>query len=239
MAIIQYGINITTVCDDQVRFWKSYVSEDRQKKAEKYRYWEDTKRCILAEILILYAIQKSYNIDTCEIQFDKLQYGKPIIKNHEEWYFNLSHSGNWVVCAVDDCPVGIDVEEMNYMRISIADHFFTKHEKERIKSFSCEQDRVKEFFKLWTLKESYLKKSGHGLRRRLDSFEFYLVEGRETVFDNFVRCDQCNFLSFFLDAKHIVSLCCESTEVGNMQILDGKTLGEEIKRWKIRGKVQS
>lgn len=228
MDTIQYGINITTISDDQVQLWKSIISEDRQKKTEKYQFWEDTKRGILAEILILYAIRKSFNVGVSDIKFDKLRYGKPIIKNHEKWHFNLSHSGNWVVCAVNDRPVGIDVEEMNIKHTSIADHFFTTHENERIKAFSCEQDRVKEFFKLWTLKESYLKRNGQGLTRRLDSFEFYFIEGREIVFDNLVRCNECFFFSFFLDENHVMSLCCESAKVRNIQVLDEKTLVEEL-----------
>jgi len=231
MTINQYGINIMTVSDNQISLMKSLISEERRKKAEKCQFVEDTKRCILAEILILYAIRKSFNADTSEIKFDKLQYGKPVIKNHKEWCFNISHSGNWVVCAVGDHPIGIDVEEMNVWYTSIAEHFFSLHENKRIREFSHEKDRMKEFFKLWTLKESYLKKNGQGLRRRLDSFEFYIVEGREIVFDNFVRCDECNFFSFFLDENHIVSLCCESDEVGDMQVLEGKTLSENIRKW--------
>lgn len=237
MAIGQYGIDISTVSDEQVQLWMSFVSEDRRIRAEKYKFREDAKRCILAEILVLYAIGKYFHADMSDIEFDKLQYGKPVIKNHEEWYFNLSHSGKWVVCAVNNRPVGIDVEEMNIMCIDIANRFFTTHENERIKACLCEQDRVKEFFKLWTLKESYIKRSGQGLRKRLDSFEFYLIEGREIVFDNFDRCDECNFFSFFLDEKHIVSLCCESAEVGDMQVLDGKTLGKDIGWWKSRNEI--
>ncbi|MDF2858604.1 MAG: hypothetical protein K0Q87_4455 [Neobacillus sp.] len=39
-------------------------------------------------------------------------------------YFNISHSGDWVVGTIGTVPLGIDIEEMVRLDLLIAKHFF-------------------------------------------------------------------------------------------------------------------
>ena len=80
------------------------------------------------------------------------KYGKAYISNHEDIYFNLSHSGKMVACAISDREVGVDVELIDpTIDLNIAKHYFYNSEYENI--MNCENSSD-EFFKYWVLKES-------------------------------------------------------------------------------------
>ncbi|WP_367997032.1 4'-phosphopantetheinyl transferase superfamily protein [Paenibacillus sp. MZ03-122A] len=81
--------------------------------------------------------------------------GKPYLVD-SEWKFNVSHSGNWVALAVDIGSIGIDVERMSPIDLDIANRHFSSYEYSDLMSISPEC-RLEYFFRLWTLKEAYIK----------------------------------------------------------------------------------
>jgi 4'-phosphopantetheinyl transferase len=84
--------------------------------------------------------------------------GKPYMTDAPR--FNLSHSGDYAVLAVDEAPVGVDIEkwaEADFTALSDA----AFHSDER--ALLARGDTPKTFFDIWTLKESYLKMTGSGL----------------------------------------------------------------------------
>lgn len=60
------------------------------------------------------------------------EFGKPFIMGKPRVQFNLSHAENYIVCAISDEPVGIDVEIMKPIDLEIAERFFTSDETEYI-----------------------------------------------------------------------------------------------------------
>ena len=85
------------------------------------------------------------------------EYGKPY---SDEKFFNISHSGNYVIIAVSDFEVGCDVElkrELEYERLGK----IVFHENE-LKKLSETEDKRSLFFKLWTSKEAFIKCLGEG-----------------------------------------------------------------------------
>lgn len=101
--------------------------------------------------------------------------GKPFA---EGICFNLSHSGNYVICAVSDREVGCDIEQMKEAPKQIASRVFSPAEMEYLEQITGEAYN-REFFRIWTQKESYLKMIGRGLRLPLDTLEIrdcYLKE---------------------------------------------------------------
>lgn len=98
--------------------------------------------------------------------------GKPYIENAEDFHYNLSHSGNWVVLGYSDNCIGIDVEQI-YMtegRRQVAETSFTKKELDYMTEVPYENECALRFTKLWTAKESYLKYLGTGLTKSMTSF---------------------------------------------------------------------
>lgn len=101
--------------------------------------------------------------------------GKPIV---DGICFNLAHSGNYVICAVSNRQVGCDIEQIKEAPKQVEDRVFSPEEKEYLKRFSGDVYN-REFFRLWTKKESFLKMTGTGIRVPLNTLEIkdcYLKE---------------------------------------------------------------
>ncbi len=77
-------------------------------------------------MLIRTVAAKAYGLDPAGISFSVQEYGKPYIPALPDMHFNISHSGRWIVCAVDSKPIGIDIEKMKPGTIDIAKRFFRR-----------------------------------------------------------------------------------------------------------------
>ena len=145
------------------------VCKNRQEKIDFYRFDKD-KKLSCGAYLLLKKLLSEQNITNPEFETGK--YGKAYISNHENIYFNLSHSGKIVLCAISDMEVGADVEYIDReIDLNIAKHYFYNSEYEKI--MNSENSPV-EFFKYWVLKESYMKYTGLGMNLELDSFEIMI-----------------------------------------------------------------
>lgn len=150
-------------------YWKIYnlISVERQEYVRRFVKYEDSLRSVLGEALARYAFAEQFGHNT-DIEFTINEYGKPSIKGNDRFNYNISHSGNWVTCAVSSFDVGIDIEKVDSsVDIEIASKYFTDDE---IQEIHRAEDKLSTFFHYWTAKESYLKFLGKGLTIPLDSF---------------------------------------------------------------------
>lgn len=130
-----------------------YLSDTRRQKAEALKKAEDRVRSLCAG-LALDACLRTVGLREREVTVATNEHGKPFLADHPEWHFSLSHSGDWAVCALDDAPIGVDLERHRPLD--------TKRLAERYLGVIDPLTRG-EFFSLWTKKESYLKAVGIGL----------------------------------------------------------------------------
>ncbi|GAB1475607.1 hypothetical protein MASR2M70_04390 [Bacillota bacterium] len=107
--------------------------------------------------------------------------GKPFLRDSNDIYFSVSHSGSVWGCAIDSSPLGFDIEDPARFRTARK----TKTENNRDSKWAklakryftgAEYDYVlwggeMAFLKLWVRKEAYLKYKGSGLSGGLESFE--------------------------------------------------------------------
>ncbi|WP_157729153.1 4'-phosphopantetheinyl transferase family protein [Bacillus atrophaeus] len=88
----------------------------------------------MGEILARYAISKLKGYSFKELTFTTNYYGKPFLESYEnDCYFNISHSGEWVVCAIDKGHIGINIERIAPIKLDIAKRFFTDEEYQDLK----------------------------------------------------------------------------------------------------------
>ncbi|TCO70398.1 4'-phosphopantetheinyl transferase family protein [Marinisporobacter balticus] len=146
-----------------------FLSYEEGDKIKRYQRWEDAQRYLIGKIAIKSLICNSYGLENEDIYFSVNKFGKPYVKGVKDLHFNISHSGEWVVYAIDRSSIGIDVEEINDIDLDIADRFFSKDEYSELLELNKEH-RLGRFFDLWTLKESYIKAEGKGMSIPLDSF---------------------------------------------------------------------
>jgi 4'-phosphopantetheinyl transferase len=103
-----------------------------------------------------------------EIEISTGLQGKPQVAGIE---FNLSHSGDLVIYAVSDRPVGIDIERVRSMDLSgIVQRFFAASEFAAWQKLPIAEQEAA-FFRVWTIKEAYLKAIGTGLHTPLSEVE--------------------------------------------------------------------
>jgi 4'-phosphopantetheinyl transferase len=91
--------------------------------------------------------------------------------------FNLSHCDGLVLCGVTrDCDIGVDCENLNrHVEIEkLAARVFSAREQEFFNSMPAPM-RTKTFFRIWTLKEAYVKARGLGMSLPLEKFSFDLA----------------------------------------------------------------
>lgn len=84
------------------------------------------------------------------------EHGKPYLQNSGDIFFNLSHSGKYVLCGIAERQIGVDIQKRHDKDVSGV--------KEKIHNA---QDKEEDFFLLFSAKEAFCKCTGEGLQRDL------------------------------------------------------------------------
>lgn len=136
------------------------------------------KRALLARVLVRttiarYQVNSQPLVSPRSLKFRKNAHGKPEVHwqqngpYHLPLQFNISHTSSLIACGVTTSgPIGIDVEEKQRVTkhnvLSFARRFFSDHEVQFLSSIEDSIIQQREFIKLWTLKEAYVKALGKG-----------------------------------------------------------------------------
>lgn len=87
--------------------------------------------------------------------------GKPYFVD-SPWHFSISHTKRHAFCALSQCPVGLDAEELDRnINLNLAEKILSPSEKLQ---FDRAGDKRLALLKFWVLKEAAAKLSGEGLR---------------------------------------------------------------------------
>lgn len=98
-----------------------------------------------------------------ELFLDYGKKGKPYLREYP-YYFNLSHSGEYVVCAVSDQEIGADIQQcVSVDVVRLAGRFFSPEECKALAAYETESEKRQFFFRQWTRKEAYGKLIGEGI----------------------------------------------------------------------------
>lgn len=159
------------------------VSLYRKRKVDKLKYEKDKWLSLGAEYLLMKGLEE-LNIDYSKIEIDFKENSKPIFKNcPQKLHFNLSHSGEMAMCVISDYEVGCDIQKIedkdNYLEI--AERFFHPKEIQIIKKAKKEEQKEL-FYRIWTLKESFIKATGKGFQTPLKDFKICLDNNKPVVF---------------------------------------------------------
>jgi 4'-phosphopantetheinyl transferase len=139
-----------------------------QEKVLKYRRWQDAQSSLLGKILLMRGLKK-YGFSKCVLEdIQYTPYNRPYFRDNI--YFNISHSGNCVICAISrDFELGIDVEEI---RPIIIHDFNSQFNEEELNTIYSSEDRLFAFYNLWTKKEAIIKADGRGMSVPLKNIVF-------------------------------------------------------------------
>lgn len=99
--------------------------------------------------------------------------GKPYLPDFPNVHFNITHCDGLVACAFDHHEIGLDAELPGYFPEVLIGRALSDEEKHcLITAGSDECLRQECFYRFWTLKEAYVKKSGIGVDTDLKAFSF-------------------------------------------------------------------
>ena len=138
---------------------------------------------ILGYLLMRKVLHAEYRVNPCEVKIVTNEHSKPSLSGMPGLHFNISHSGDWVVSAFSEKPVGIDIEKIKRVNLQVAHRFFSSPEIGFLNEV-MENERDLWFLKLWTIKESYLKALGTGLSRSMSSFVASYADGGFQIRDD-------------------------------------------------------
>ncbi|MDD3164347.1 MAG: 4'-phosphopantetheinyl transferase superfamily protein [Oscillospiraceae bacterium] len=170
-----YFLNTDFLEDDAVfRQQLSLLSPTRQQKVAQYRFRKDQNLSLGAGILIARGL-RAHGLLEQEIRYGVYPNEKPYFPDYAHIHFSVSHSANQVMAVFSDCPVGCDIEKIAEHRPALAARFFSAQECEFLSSLPDMAARNAAFYRLWTLKESFAKTLGLGLRLAFGSFTISLT----------------------------------------------------------------
>lgn len=157
------------------------LSPYRQQKIALLRHQKDKNRSLAAGLLLDHALAV-YGIQERSEEYEIGEWGKPTLKYHPQICFSLSHSGDYAICTIGDKPLGNDIERIKEGRLKVADRFFAKEELAWLYAAQETDERTLRMFRLWTMKESFIKAIGRGMSLSLQDFVVHMEEsGRARV----------------------------------------------------------
>ena len=189
----------------------SKLPDSSREIINKFKRPSDLQRSLLGDLLSRTILSDKLKHPIDQIVIEKSMKGKPRLEKNTGLFFNISHSGNWVVASFSDSEVGIDIERIKPVNYRIAERFFSKEEYLEL-DIKTGIEKLNYFFDLWTLKESYLKLLGKGLTKALSSFTiiksgngFLLQEDKSEIAKAF-------FKQYNIDTEYKLSVCSFSND---------------------------
>lgn len=179
------------------RKWSSLTAEEweqcmalmqphRQEQVKKIKNHAALQRTVLGEWMAKTAISQRCDIPIEQVSLQRTQQGKPYVEGLGV-HFNISHSGETVVCAVDSVPIGIDVEQIRPRRLSLARRICTPADAAYLAEGGTEQEKLLRLYRIWTAKEAYFKWKGTGITDlRSISFEDILPHCQQFLQDDYM-----------------------------------------------------
>lgn len=176
----------------QIKLYFEGLSCSQKLEVSRFKRKEDQIRAILSGYLLN---EFMYRHNLKENQLVVSKEGKKTIKSMK-LYFNISHSGKYIVFAEHTNEIGIDIERISAYDEKIAKYCYSLYENKQLNQLASDK-KAELFIWIWTRKEAYVKKIGTGLVS-----EKYL-QGIETL----VREDKV------LDRQHGQESTCISQQI--------------------------
>jgi 4'-phosphopantetheinyl transferase len=145
--------------EDLFQFHLNKLPHELKVINSRYLRWQDRQAHLLGKILLQNGLKEyGYNNDVLKnLKYNK--HNRPFLNAGID--FNLSHSGEYVICAIgENLRLGVDIEIVR--EINFKD-FIGVMTTEQWVDINNSENPVKSFFKYWTIKESLIKADSRGL----------------------------------------------------------------------------
>jgi 4'-phosphopantetheinyl transferase len=235
----QYPIGKTPAAE-LLEYARTLLSRPERQRCAAFYFENHRTEYALSHAILRLVLSEYAPVKPEDWRFSAGEWGKPEIAGpalDPPLWFNLSHTGGFVACVAGRIPqLGVDVENINRMTAcdEIAKQSFAAAEYAYLRNLPSALQR-KAFFRLWTLKEAYIKAEGKGLSIPLDSFCFRFsaenpVAGNQAEvtleLTGESKSDGWNFFEFHAGHDYRISIGAQKTGQGafNVQCHDAAPL---------------
>lgn len=170
---------------------------DRINKISKY----SSAALSLGGLIALSRAIDELGIECGELTIRRDSFGKPRFLRDGAPAFSIAHAGGISVAAISlgGASVGIDIERIDEGRdtLRISDKFFSASEKEML---SLSEDKLFEFYRIWTAKEALMKHGGEGMISVMSADSAHS------------KCVFSHYPVSFENDKYILTLCADGKD---------------------------
>jgi 4'-phosphopantetheinyl transferase len=158
------------------------LSADERERYQRFHFEHDRHSYLAAHALTRAVLAPLAGLPPPDLQFEAGAHGRPELcqpASGPRLRFNLSHTRGLVACAVAlGHAIGVDVEHVERRADidQLAPAVFSQRERAELAELASDAKRER-FFRLWTLKEAYIKAVGKGLSLPLRSITLELPGG--------------------------------------------------------------
>ncbi|BHF63104.1 hypothetical protein SprV_0200609400 [Sparganum proliferum] len=180
---------------------RNFVNRADQDSAIRYAYQRDVKACMIARLLILYVLRRHFLLDPVDVRVERSPEGRPHLPSQPAF--------------------GTSANKFLLKMKSI----FAASEWNFLMSGATDAAKMQRFFRLWCLKEAYVKALGVGLGMDLQTVEFQLSNSTPTCV-----CAEPALWTFeehALDPSHAVAIAWNISDPQRPEPGEFKTLSFE------------
>jgi 4'-phosphopantetheinyl transferase len=166
--LIPQGIHIWMVNVPQskslIDLYSYVISSDEQIRASRFHKEKDQLRFLVSRIALRKLLAYYTRLQPDVLAFSLDDNKRPLLntKEKDEVHFNISHSGDLILIALADSPIGVDIEFIK-PSFHFADVLPTNFNTEEGVFVQNSKSPISSFFLLWTRKEALLKATAKGL----------------------------------------------------------------------------
>lgn len=197
--------------------YMALLSAPERAQLAKFHFARDRHRYLLTRACIRTVLSRYAEVAPAQWEFVPGAYGRPRIANQGgeigSLSFNISHTAGLILVGVTrGGELGVDVESLaaRPAHLEIARSYFAPDECELLRA-TPPLSRAEMFFRIWTLKESYVKARGFGLAMPLDRFSFRIQSQGALDFTAHPLLDDVperwHFVQLRLSTDHVAAIC--------------------------------
>jgi 4'-phosphopantetheinyl transferase len=149
------------------------LDPEERARAERFVFERHRQRFVAAHGFLREVLGRALGRDPARLSFEIEARGKPRLAG-AELHFSLTHTGDHVLLALAEEPLGLDAEEVRPARVG-PDLARRVMAAEEFASWSGapRAEQVRAFFRLWSAKESVMKACGLGLELAPGGFSVF------------------------------------------------------------------
>ena len=193
MEVIRLIITDIDLAKEHSRYLLKNISAEQKEKALRFKNEKDQLRSMLSSYLVNQLSKE---------EILKNAYGKPYFALGP--YFNISHSGKYVIMAISSKEVGVDIEENVEKDMDVLLKIFNEAEAKMVKEHA-------DFYYLWCAKDSLIKCIGASINK-IKEIPSLPLNGLKTFKGKDYQCQT------FIYDKHIISITREGNEPFEIKI---------------------